>query len=154
MACSGEGAGAFPAGEGDAGWDPLCDPHARALGIVAAPKFDPFNRVYVTNPDGTLQDEHPVIHRARHLMGIRRRALASSPTQGIPLEGIRTSSDDNRQRECEDAAAVALAPLTEAGDLRIVRVAISAPWDGTFYTEIVNLRAADRTPVKLTASLE
>lgn len=142
------GAGAFLAGEGLAGWDPLdamADRPPRTA--VPAPKFDPTTRRYVVLENGALEDEHPVIARARHLLGIRKRGLTSSPNDGIRLGRLREARREQRQREAEDAVNVALKELIDNGDLVVERVLISNPFDGTIYPEIRNLRAPQTTPV-------
>lgn len=151
----GGGAGAYPAGEGYGGWDPdTGESTVRTKTLAAAPKFDPLTRRYELASTGGLADEHPVIARARHLLGLRRRGIASAPTVGIPIARMRIARPDQRQREAEDAVNIALAPLLAAGDVRIKSVTLSDPYNGTFYTELVNLRAADATPARITSTLK
>lgn len=151
----GGGAGAYSGGEGYGGWDPDTGiSTVRTKTLVAAPKFDPETKRYELASTGGLVDEHPVIARARHLLGFRRRSIASAPTVGIPLSRLRVARPDQRQREAEDAVNIALAPLLAAGDVRVVSVTLSSPFDGTFYTELQNLRAPDATPARLASTLQ
>lgn len=150
----GSGAGAFDAGEGDAGWEVLTPGVARSKTLVPAPKFDPLTRRYLIGDGGALIEEHPVLARARHLLGIRRRGIASAPTVGIPLARLRAARQDQVQREVEDAVRIALAPLVDAGDLEIVRVQIELPFRGRFYTDLRNLRAPNTKPVRIATNLQ
>jgi hypothetical protein len=105
------------------------------------------------NADGGLIADHPVIAKARHLLAIRRRNIPAAKNVGIQLGGLRLATRETRLREAQDAAAIALKVLVDAGELQIVRVVLSDPWNGTFYTEIKNLLAPNDKPTTLSATL-
>lgn len=150
----GEGAGALDAGDGLAGSE-LTDnttPRERNT-AVPAPLFDPLTRRYQMNSDGTLVAEHWVIAKARHSLGIRRRGIPAAKNLGIPIGRVRVANRETRLREAQDAVALALKVQVDAGELAILRVYLSEPWNGTFYTEIQNLLAPNDKPSSLTATL-
>lgn len=149
------GAGCAGAGEGPAGWDRTPEPGYRpGPTLVAAPLFDPQTKRYTMTAEGGLVAEHPVMARARHLLGIRRRGLPAAPSVGLPIAGIKAAHKDRKQRECEDAVKITLKPLLDDEDVIIVRVVLSTPFDGTFYTELKNLRAPNDPPARVASNLQ
>lgn len=134
------GAGSIGAGLGPCGHD-LVAASARVIRVLpAAVKFDPYDRTYPYNTDGTLQSMHPVFHEAAHLLGIARFSIAAVPNLGIPLAGLRRATSRTAQREAEDAAAIALKPLLDRGDIRIDAVVVPLPFRGQFFVDVTNLR--------------
>lgn len=140
------GAGSYGAGLGPAGHDPATTTARTTRTLPRALKLDPESRDYVVE-DGFLADEHPVIHRAKHLLAIRRRSLASAPNVGFPSDALAFATEDSARTEAEDAAHLALKVLIDAADLRIDGVTVDEPFTGKIYIDVTNLR--DGRPARL-----
>jgi hypothetical protein len=121
--------------------------------IGTAPKFDPYDRVYVlvvADSVTSVVTDHPVMHRAAHLLGIRLGSLASTPNDGFDVDAIKESTRITAQRTAEDTVKRALKILTDAGDLEIIKVvAVTKPrWLGQIFTDLRNLRELNAKPVR------
>jgi hypothetical protein len=157
MAFPSIGAGDVLAGLGPAGHDPevVTPTDLAGRAPILAPRFDPYDRVYVIDETSqALSDQDPIIHRAAHLLGLRRGSLPSAPTVGLDTARIRKAVPAARQRACEDASAEALAVLVDASDIAIEGVVLSSPWTGEFFVDVRPLRTPTGKPVRVRATTE
>ena len=138
------GAGAFEAGEGPAGADPLATPSAVVTqSEVGVLHFDPFQRTYTRNTDLSMVAGDGPIQRAAHLL-LPLGSLPSTASSGLNIVAIKRALPSQRQRAIEDELRVAWAPLINTdqiamGKVTLEPVASGRAWSGQFYVEITDL---------------
>jgi hypothetical protein len=143
------GVGSFGAGEGGAGHDPLDELEARPVQTpVKALYFDPYDRIYLRNPDLTMVEGSPVIHRAAHLM-LPLGSIPAVATSGFDVEAVRRATPDARARVLEDAVRRMWKVLVDEGVLGIETIVMdpSDPWNGLWYADVIDLTT--KTPARL-----
>lgn len=138
----GSGLGAFGAGIGPCGHDPedaITGSHRQEA--VAALEFDPYDRVYVENEDGSLVAGTGPIQRAAHLM-MPLGSLAATPDSGLDIVAIKRASPGARRNVIEDALRRAWKALLETKQIRMGAVTVlnpGPPWKGEFTVDVTDL---------------
>ncbi len=138
------GAGAFPAGLGPAGADPVY-----VAGPVVPPvmpralKFDPQTRRFIQNADGSMADVHPVDQQVVFVIFFEKGSIPSQPTLGTRIRARTERCDPNQKLGIAlDETRQALAKLISAGDVRLISVVAdnTFPARGLYAITYVNLR--------------
>jgi hypothetical protein len=147
-----QGAGAFEAGEGPAGADPLATPSAVVTQApVGALHFDPFQRTYTRNDDLSMIAGSGPIQRAAHLL-LPLGSLPATPNSGLDVLSIKRALPIRRQRAIEDALRVTWASLLNSnqiamGKVTLEPVASGRSWSGKFDVEITDLVTQTTTTI-------
>lgn len=110
------GAGAFGAGRGPAGFDPLVFTKRVVLTLPPAAFYDPAVRDIIL-VDGVVQAIHPVDQRTIFLATLPLGSMASAPEAGVDLERIRNAPPAALQATLNDAYRVALRQPIADGDI-------------------------------------
>lgn len=138
----GSGLGAFGAGVGPCGHDPedeLVGSHRQET--VEALEFDPYDRVYSQNADGSMVAGSGPIQRAAHLM-LPLGSIAATPESGLDVDAIKRASPGARKNVIEDALRRTWKVLIETNQIRMGTVTVvrpGPPWKGEFTVDVVDL---------------
>jgi len=137
------GAGAFGAGLGPAGFDPIADPTpARNVTPPRAILFQIAGTDYPLDDDGRYQDIHPVDQWVALQLGIVASSLGSSPNVGNTLRSITHVGAPSTANKAADAVRLALADGVNDGRITIAAIEYEAKSFGGFKLAVsyVNLR--------------
>ncbi len=148
------GAGSTSAGSTPAGLDTVVSIGRVELPALKSPLYDPAIRGFAMQSAGDYPIQvHPVIERASMLIGMRRGASPSSQDVGLRLEEIRKASDEDVQNVAADEVNIALKPLLDARDIKVVAVEVIRDLWGTraaMVVTVANLRepGAPSVPIR------
>lgn len=139
------GAGAYGAGIGPAGFDPIADPTApRAVVAPAAILFQLNGRDFPLDANGLHTSIHPVDQVVAIAVGVSLGMIGTSPSAGNRLRRITHVGAPSTRRAVVDAIRLALADKVSAGDISIDGIDYEAKAFGGFKVALryKNLRAA------------
>jgi hypothetical protein len=148
------GAGSTLAGSTPAGLDDVDSSAVVVLPTLKAPLYDPAIRGFAVDEAGEYPIHvHPVIERAALLIGMRRGSSPSNRNTGLNTRRIYDADDDSVQNVAADEVRIALRPLLEAGDIRIVAVEVQRDLGGSrtaMVVTVANLRepGAPNVPIR------
>lgn len=144
------GAGAFGAGTGPCGADPVYVPAPPpVLTLPAAALYDPAVKGFSVQADGTVKPIHPVDQRVALLCFIARGSVPSAPTLGNRFRARIARVDPARIPAIAlDEFTTVLRPLISAGDILLLSVTTLsvAPGSVQVFIAYVNLRDPATNP--------
>lgn len=152
------GAGAFGAGLGSAGFDPVADPsESNQSSPPAALFFDPNTRDFRLGADGRFVATDPVDQEVVLALCVRFRSIGSSPLTGSTIRDMQRQGGPGFIGKVEDAVRVALRGLTNRNAITILKIDIDIRMRGRTYIAVTyrnnTLVAQSATPPTVTISV-
>lgn len=142
------GLGAFSAGEGPAGFDPV-DPSVPAITVtLTAPEYDPATRDNPGDDAGALLSVHPVDQSVAMALHVPRGSIKSAPLTGIDYARLKRTRHEAMQDAVNDVVRQALATLISRGDITLLGSPLMPDAAGRpfFFVDYVNLRLPSSSP--------
>lgn len=145
------GAGAFPAGVGPAGQDPVLPPPSRlVLAPQGAPVFQLSNKQFVQQSDGTLLTGDEVDQAVLFAIGFPLGVVSSAPTVGNRL-GLQGRVDPSRLvQTVTDEVRGRLDSLISSGYIIVTGLTVVTPARGQNFVAVSYWNKRRKTEVPIT----
>lgn len=131
------GFGDLPFGDGPFGYDGPANVSARPTPTDPLPFYDPYDRTYPFKADGSeLLSVHPVMTSAALALGVTLGAVPAVPGLGYNTKRVRNAREEDVPAVHDDEARIAVAHLTKAGVLEVVRTRASVSPSGAVEAEV------------------
>lgn len=142
------GVGAFGAGEGPAGFDPVPSAAPFITVTLTAPEYDPATRDNPGDESGALLSVHPVDQSVAMALHIPLGSIKSAPGTGIDYARLKRTSRAVMQDAVNDVVKNALSALIARGDIALLRSPLMPDAAGRpfFFVDYVNLRLPSNGP--------
>lgn len=152
-----QGIGAFGAGLGSAGFDPVTDPsQTNVSDAPAALFFDPSTRDFRMDSGGRFVSVHPVDQEVVLSLWIRKGSIGSAPEAGSDIRNLDRQGGPGFIGKVQDMVRAALKSPIERGDITVTDISIVVPQRGTtfvYVTYINNVLSTPGNPVVRKASV-
>jgi hypothetical protein len=144
------GAGAFGAGLGSGGFDPVLDAsNSNASTPPSALLFDPNTRDFRLGADGRFVAVHPVDQWVALQLWLRKGSVGSAPGAGCDLRNLSRQGGQGYVAKIQDMCRHSLRAMIDNGSIRVISIAVQTPSRGQTFVQVtyVNLKlASPQTP--------
>jgi hypothetical protein len=149
------GAGAFGAGAGSGGFDPVLDASdSNASTAPSALLFDPNTRDFRLGADGRFVAVHPVDQWVALQLWLRKGSVGSVPGAGCDLRNLSRQGGQGYVASIQDMVRLSLKTMIDNGSIRVIGIAVQTPSRGQTFVQVtyVNLKlASPQAPVTVAA---
>lgn|SRR5512138_21355 len=140
------GFGTHPWGLAPFGFDPQVFSSARDATPPAALAFDGTTRNYKLDSRGRFQEAHPVDAKVFLILRTLAGSIRSAPTTGQTVNAIAYIDQLRVRAQVEDRVRSALAPVINAGEIRLDNIEIDTSVRGRIMFEVTYFNRVSGKP--------
>jgi hypothetical protein len=149
-----QGAGAFGAGAGSAGFDPVSDPSESTVSSPpAAIYFDPATRDFRMGTDGRFVAVDPIDQEVVFALWLKKGTVGSTPEAGSSLRSLKRQGGPGFVGTVDDIIRRALSGLTSRNAITIKKIEIDAKMRGRTYVMVTYQKTNSTALVTTTTSV-